>query len=874
MLRELLSRRTATSREFINPNGSLSVEISASPIHYKDQSGKWSEIVNDLVRSNAHGFAYKNQANSHEIFFAENNTAGPLTRFEIDGDHWIEMSPSEVFEGSAKVDGNAITYTGIMPDTDLKYAVLSDKIKESIVLTRYTGNHQFTFKLKTNGIAYRKDEANNYSFTDAGTNKRLFTILKPFAEDSAGRINDDLTSEIRKGETGDEHIVTISDSWLRSASFPVIIDPSVNIDIRPTGTLSRDTYISSLNPTTPYNTSLYLNAGAHATLGTTRSFIKFENLPGLRPFAKITNAYLGVYMYLAVGADSTVINAHQITSGWEPETTTWNSQPAYRSTPESSIASSANNEWQFDITGLVRRWYSLDQDFYGAAVNNGIMLKAADESTPRRAFFSGDYTADSQPRLHITYEVDPIGLEDFWQYDDNNVNVYNGNFVLSEADVTLPGRGVPIRVARTYNSRVISPAAYPYGYGWTYDAARHINYMDGGAITYTTDSGNKYVFVKNANGIYESPAGTGVTLTVESGVYVITEPSGVKYSFNNNGRLYNTADLSGNITAITFHTDGTIHTITDPSGRSAAFSYTGGKLAGITGAQIPAVEYSYQDADLTSAVIKDSSGNILWQETYGYGSDHNMTSITDGEGNVTTISYSGDKVQSITRQLTIDGIAENLVTSYSYQVNADTVVTQVTDPKGSVTRYTCNKFGNATEIIKDYGAGNLNLTSEFSRNDEMALTGETYPRQVSDGQDGYEYSYNNLNDPRYPSSKYDVTRVKTPNNLYTNYQYNQIEISGSITSYKSDIVQIMDRSGYTQKYIYDGVRSVSSTYNLFVYAQATDYNSYGDVVKETINFGVQGNLLPNTSFERWSGGAAHPMVQGKQRGDDQRGYGE
>jgi YD repeat-containing protein len=359
-------------------------------------------------------------------------------------------------------------------------------------------------------------------------------------------------------------------------------NPTITASVQPGAGPSKDTFVSSLNPTTSYYANSYLHVGNHETLGMTRAFIKFNNLPSLQPFAKIINAYLEVYMYLAVGSDSTVIEAHQITSDWQSSTTTWNVQPTYRSTPESSIASSANGWWQFDITSLVQRWYSLDQDLYGASSNYGVMLKAANEMTPRRSFYSGDYTIDltEDPKLVITYEVDPIGLEDFWKYD-NNVNVYNGNYVLSEADVTLPGRGVPITVTRAYNSRAFSPAAYPYGYGWTLDVARHINYTDDGAITYTTEDGNKYVFVKNTSGNYDSPAGVSLVFAKESGIYVITDPSGIKYYFNNNGKLYNTVDTSNNITTISYNANGTINTITDPSGRLVSFNYTNGKLTSI-----------------------------------------------------------------------------------------------------------------------------------------------------------------------------------------------------------------------------------------------------------------------------------------------------
>ncbi len=848
---ELQTRRTAHSREFINPDGTFSMELSESPLHYKDRSGKWAEIVNDLIAADTAGYTYTNKANSYQVLYARNNQTGNLVHLAIDENHWIELSPADKFESAGNVDKNTIVYRNIKPGVDLKYEVLSERVKESLVLNRYPGNNTFTFVFSSKGISYEKGENGTLWFKSAATGEKMFYFSKPFAEDSKGEINDQLITDIKKSTSGDQYIITVSDSWLKTAKYPVVIDPTIEIYVQPSDASSQDTYVSSTNPTTPYNNLLYLHAGNHPTYGTTRSFIKFRNLPSLRPSAKITEAYLGVYMYLAVGADTTVINAHQITSSWQPETTTWNSQPTFRATPESSVTSNENKEWQFSITNLVRKWYSADQDLYGAAANYGIMLKAADESTPRRSFLSGDNT-NSQPRLIIRYEVDAIGNEDFWQYHDN-VNVFNGNMVLNEVDVTLPGRGVPIQVTRTYNSRAYSPATHPFGYGWTYNAATHINYMDDGVITLTNTNGNKYFFVKNSNGDYESPAGVSLKLTNESGTYIITDSSGIKYYFDSYGRLYDTMDTYGNTTNISYRTDGTINRVTDPSGRYITFNYTGGKLTSITGAEIPTVEYSYDGtADLKKVVKKDTAGNILEQVTYGQDASNNITSITDGEGNVTTIDYyAGDKVYKITKQLTISGVVNNLVTTYSYQVNTDNVITQVTDPKGSITQYTVNKFGNAEEIIEDFGTGKLNLTTKYTWNEDMAPTKVRNPQQVYDGQNGYGFTYSDLENPKYPYSKYDVSRTTLPNSSYSSYERFQVnESSGEI--YRSDVTQVIDPAGGTQKYTYNDKRSISGIYDPFAFAKAIDYNNYGNLIKETKQLGVQENLLPNTSFERWT----------------------
>src|SRR5262249_41095331 len=150
---------------------------------------------------------------------------------------------------------------------------------------------------------------------------------------------------------------------LKAASYPVTIDPTIYVQpIYSAGSydLSQDAFVSGTNPNTNYNTSSYLHAGNHSTYGTARAFIKFRNLPSLPPSAKITEAYLGIYMYLGIGPDATVIDAHQVTSDWQADTVTWTNKPAFRATPEYSIADYQDKEWTFNITSLVRRWYSAD----------------------------------------------------------------------------------------------------------------------------------------------------------------------------------------------------------------------------------------------------------------------------------------------------------------------------------------------------------------------------------------------------------------------------------------------------------------------------------------------------------------------------------
>ncbi|OGO78101.1 MAG: hypothetical protein A2Y23_12165 [Clostridiales bacterium GWB2_37_7] len=67
------------------------------------------------------------------------------------------------------------------------------------------------------------------------------------------------------------------------------------------------------------------------------------------------------------------------------------------------------------------------------------------------------------------------------------VNVYNDNVVLTDTDVTLPGRGSPISIQRAYNLR--SDAASPIGDRWTLNVYMKLSFSDGEIVKLTDSDG-------------------------------------------------------------------------------------------------------------------------------------------------------------------------------------------------------------------------------------------------------------------------------------------------------------------------------------------------------------------------------------------------
>ncbi|KXH87238.1 hypothetical protein [Sporosarcina sp. HYO08] len=82
---EIKEKRTAYSKVYQQKNGAHKLEISADPIHYKDQkTKKWEEIDNTLKRNKAG--RYQNEKNAFGASFSSKMiTAEPLVSLQYEG---------------------------------------------------------------------------------------------------------------------------------------------------------------------------------------------------------------------------------------------------------------------------------------------------------------------------------------------------------------------------------------------------------------------------------------------------------------------------------------------------------------------------------------------------------------------------------------------------------------------------------------------------------------------------------------------------------------------------------------------------------------------------------------------------------------------
>ena len=103
------------------------------------------------------------------------------------------------------------------------------------------------------------------------------------------------------------------------------------------------------------------------------------------------------------------------------------------------------------------------------------------------------------------------------------------------------------------------------------------------------------------------------TLALASGLYTLTMPQGIKYTFNSEGR---------------------ISTLTYPAGVTLTYSYSGGLLSTITNGLGRTLTLNYTGSQLTS--VTDGSGRSV---SYIFDGDGNLSTFTDADSNAITYQY-------------------------------------------------------------------------------------------------------------------------------------------------------------------------------------------------------------------------------------------
>jgi PKD repeat protein len=408
---EVISRRTEDSKTFQMPDGSFKATISSGPIHFKDRTGRWADIVDSLVRDSATG-EYRNTAGALSIRLRPRMTADQsLTA--VAGEGWtanLSMRSTRPAVAGA-VTSNAITYSAVATATDLNYQVVGGGLKETLVLKSAAAPTTFSFNLLLQGAELKKAADGTWGIFKPGESEPEAVLGELSVVDSSGGAKGmpaccaDATMAVRPIPGGESVTYSLPRTWLADPArvFPVKIDPT----LKPYSSAFGDTFVRERYPTEAHGSDALTWIGCEVTGRSDcdrRAYVKFDLSPagsGIPHGATILSSNLGVYLYSNNGAGYSLPTYLWLLNSYWHEGYTWANRPQFTTCLGSQYISAPSGWINWNVASTVQSWVN-------SGGNYGFMLDQMEDGTQNqtkysKCFYTREDAWDVRPTLTVIY---------------------------------------------------------------------------------------------------------------------------------------------------------------------------------------------------------------------------------------------------------------------------------------------------------------------------------------------------------------------------------------------------------------------------------------------------------------------------------------
>ena len=795
---EIPSGRDAYQKEFLLSNGQRMLAVYPTAVHYQE-NGQWEEIDNTLRAERQNGSTvYRNTAGAWDVALPAQMDARQAVSVEQDGyrlsfrfagslrrtpgtelyaaatdraaeisrlpDSVTEALPLErgesiqtaaVRDARAAVDTvqaesswdamqrqirpegmhSVVEYASIYENTDLKYDLTAEKLKESVIIRQKDeALLGYRYHLGSQGLRLALQEDNSilaYA-ADAGEDARpVYYMPAPFLVDENEAYCDDVQVRLLETTEGYDLYYLLPGEWMADSSrqYPVVLDPVLQ-PVSNTYTI-RDQSVFEVDQFSHYWGMV--ECGWTPRHGRERIFMKFKNLPKLTSADVIVNATVSM---LKCGVDDPIdIEAHQVNGDWDSATITWSNQPSHNANIEDFQTVSAEKWYTWTITNIAQSWYEDNR-------NTGVMFKMPDwveaGSEHWEQFYSSDYSPAYSPVLTISY-INNCGLESIWDYTAQSagtagtgqINNYTGNLVWSTNSFGFAGNRMPVSVTHIYNANDKDSNASFTGYGWRTNFNQRVYpfTQDTSYYIWEDGDGTRHYLKYKSSGTYEDELIPGLILTTTGSgetKYCLTDKSGNKSYFTDGGYLVQISNNQATASNISVSYDGVkLYRVRDGIGRTYIFSYnTDGYLSKIaflgTGTtELAAETFTYSGGNLVSI-----QSALSGAATFGYTSNHLLSTATDAQGYQVRYTYNTVGANQPNR---VTGVAEyhNDTAGGTLAIEYAHNQTVFQDHSGNKEIHQFNNFGS-TVSIQD-GQGNAQFyryagESGFKAASQMTLS--------------------------------------------------------------------------------------------------------------------------------------------------------
>lgn len=845
-MKELVNLRKEREKHFLNDDGTITAYMYDEDIHYLD-NGEYKEIDNTLIEESEY---ITNKNNNFKIKLYKNKY---LVNIDLDNNDYLNTTLKNSFGVSPKIVNDEIIYEDVLPNVDFHYLIHGKSLKENIYLKEKI-NTNITFNIETN----LKLVLENNKVLAKNNGKVIYTFEPLFMKDSVNNINRNCHYSLIENNGHYELELILDENYLANATYPVLVDPSINTD------QLENVFDSTLFSDSPNHIQgdsyEYLTIGC-TSKRVTRSLLKFV-LPNLKTGDNIIRATA----YLLPHSNNIFnelrpIGVYEVNTDWNENNASWNSMSDkyiddietyfYSTSPD--IVGNDKNYTEIDLTNLVKSWYS-------GKTNNGVMLKLLDETFIDKdfnySFYSKNYDAlihegeteenleAKRPILLVNYR-EQNGLLDYMTYETcelskgtANINNCTGNLTTQISLDEILETNSLIDLNLTYNTGdIIANKDNKVGLGFNISYNETIIKNGDKTISseykYISSDGSVHYFYKeetptenegvNPNIIYKDEDGLDLVLQIvndETKEYTIVDKNGNKFLFTN-GYLSKIEYVDASSITITRDNTNKITKIVESKNNEVNISYEVNKIT-VTGKK--SITINLIDNKVSSIVTKD--GNI----SFTYDSHSLITKINDLTGMSIGFEYyetSPYRIKKVTQYGLNNTIGKYKTFEYGFYT------TTVIDNNNQKYRYSFNRLGNTTSTMLVSKDGTLKNTFGFSESyvNELStpntnkLQSETLP---------LSYSENLLN-----NSSLESDEVSLFSNNRTTEEARSGLYSAKITTNTYSSVNInlpVDKSYVFSAYVKS---AVSSAIKLFLYENEGDPD-------ETETY----EIIPSEEFER------------------------
>ncbi|MFI5712279.1 hypothetical protein [Kribbella sp. NPDC051620] len=161
-VRELDSKRTASSKSFVMSDGTTQTVLSTEPVHYRDGKGHWQDIDTKVTGGTGED-SFQNDKNSFRSNFGKSTDR--LISFEADGASISLGAAGDKRKLAPTVKDSTVVFPDVFGTADVRYRVSRTGVKEDVVLAGAAdAAAEYTFELQTSGLTVKEQADGSIGF--------------------------------------------------------------------------------------------------------------------------------------------------------------------------------------------------------------------------------------------------------------------------------------------------------------------------------------------------------------------------------------------------------------------------------------------------------------------------------------------------------------------------------------------------------------------------------------------------------------------------------------------------------------------------------------------------------------------------------------